>query len=100
MPRRLQGKSWKNGKSSKFFHIFLFFHSLTKKKQCAILQIGKKVLSMPCGNTEQNPQQLPLLGVSSAFTEQSTEADYRKLFLSIQPFANVVANYTCHDRKK
>lgn len=47
----------------------------------------------------KTPSRYHLLGVSSAFTEQSTEAGYRNLLLSVQPFAYVMADYTCHDRK-
>ena len=45
MPRRLQGKNRKNGKSSKFLHTFLFFHSLTEKKRCAMWKHRTKPLA-------------------------------------------------------
>ena len=47
----------------------------------------------------KTPSSCHLLGVSSAFTEQSTEAGYRNLLLSVQPFAYVMADYTCHNGK-
>lgn len=47
----------------------------------------------------KTPSRYHLLGVSSAFTEQSTEAGYRNLLLSVQPFAYVMADYTCHNGK-
>lgn len=60
---------------------------LTKQVQC--------IVETQC----KTPSSWFLLGVSSAFTEQSTEVHYRYLLLSVQPFAYVMADYTCHNRK-
>lgn len=51
-------------------------------------------------NAKQNPAELQLCGVFIPFGQGGLILRLTTATVSVQPFADVVANYSCHDRDK
>ena len=80
-------------------HIENFLKMLNQNFTYVIIRIGKRKLVHL--KHKSNPHKLPLVGVLVLFfwmAKPNHQACYR-LILTVKPFAYVVGNYTCHNRK-
>ena len=69
------------------------------RKAYAIMPVGKKDESAHCGTQKAPEVATPGLFYTVLGGWLNPKAGYQ-LFFSVQPFADVVGNYTCQNREK
>ena len=68
------------------------------QKAYAIMSVGKKDVSAH-SEQQKTPELRPLGFFYSVFCKVAYTLGWLPLILIVQPFTNIVGNYTCHDRE-